>query len=407
MSSIAVPSVDTRPTPTLFEQIQQRDWVAARQRLLEFPSDAEYRPPPGRNQVTLLHWSCLHRAPLDVIVLVVDANPDALLTQDSVGFTPLHTAIAQGGSEEVVVMLIQRGGIMGSSIQSPRLGSPLCLACRHGMSVTVLSELIKSNPAMATLANENGLKPSHMLWFDFERRHGYLLPLLHGVEAETGQGSSRKRSRYEISGNPEINELMERLSVLLRGIQQTDPNDIVKSSFICDIVESQPSLGNMSKFLQIAVVQRPEELSFRDERTGNFALHLAASMPRQPEFSHVSNRHYALNTSRPFKDTIEILVHEFPMAAHVRNFEGHFPLHLALCEGRRTWKTGVASLIKASIEPLQRRERRTGLYPFQLAAMSAAYPCGESAEEALETIFQLLLACPHVLNWNHNKRFAR
>jgi hypothetical protein len=89
---------------------------------------------------------------------------------------------------------------------------------------------------------------------------------------------------------------------------------------------------------------------------------------------------------------------EYPWAARVRNAQGHFPLHLALCEGRRTWNTGVAALTRASFEPLQRRERRTGLYPFQLAAMSAAHPCGQSAEEALETIYQLLLACPHVLS---------
>jgi hypothetical protein len=126
-------------------------------------------------------------------------------------------------------------------------------------------------------------------------------------------------------------------------------------------------------------------------------LHLAASIPCIPDIVPHMNRRHSSHTNRPSKDSIDVLVFEFPGAASVRNHEGHFPLHLALCEGRRTWRTGIASLTKASMEPLQRRERRTGLYPFQLAAMSAAYPMGQSPEESLETILQLLLACPHVL----------
>jgi hypothetical protein len=414
MALLALPSsiaLGGPPTPTLSEHIKQRDWQAARQRLLSYPSDADYIPPKGQNQLTLLHLSCVYRAPVDVVVLVLDANPTALTMQDSVGCTPLHTAIAQGGSDDVVVLLIRRGGIVGVSVVSPLMGSPLSLACRHGVSIRVLKELLQSNAWMAAVATEHGTKPCQLLWYHFERNHPEIARLLNEDGAGAGHGGSRKRAREEISGNVATKELMERLRLLVDAIKESDQASFTRyhpslSLLIWDIVENQQILGSMSKLLQIAVLEHPEELFMRDEATGNFVLHLAASMPRVPEPDHTRGRRFPLILLRVPKDTIDILVHEYPGAASVRNHQGHFPLHLALCEGRRTWRTGIASLAKASMEPLQRRERRTGLYPFQLAAMAAGHPCGQPPEEMLETIFQLLVACPHVLNCS-NKRVAR
>jgi hypothetical protein len=410
MTSLRTPfAALPEPTSTLFELIRQRNWTAVTERLLAYPPDVEYRPPRGENQITVLHLSCVYRAPMDVILLLLDANPKALLTQDSVGCTPLHTAIAQGGSEEVVLMLIRRGGIMGSSISSPLMGSPLCLACRHGVSINILKELLRYNALMATVSNEHGLKPCQLIWYHFERdpANFHIIKLLNEDDGDASSCNvSRKRARDEIPKSNATHGLLERLRLILDGIQRRNGEDSPSRwphmrSLIWKMVEGQPNLGNLSNFLSIAVLVRPQELSIRDAMTGDFVLHLAASIPRIPENAPpLMNRRHSSNACRRSRDSIDILVHEYPGAASVRNHEGHFPLHLALCEGRRTWRTGIASLTKASMEPLERRERRTGLYPFQLAAMSAVYPMGQSPEESLETILQLLLACPHVLSCN-------
>jgi ankyrin repeat protein len=421
------------PTPTLSNFIKRRDWPAARSRLLVNPRDAQYLPPPSSggnlgingngihnassNSKTPLHLCCLYRAPIDVIEMVLDAHPSAILTQDSAGWTPIHLAIMHGGDEDIALLLIRRGGWTAAAVQSPFAGSPLHLACRHGSPIAILEELIQSNAKMAAVPNENGVKPAQVVWLQFEKNpaNRQVLEQIRRMRRERnpGGGTTNEVTAANASTLAVIGDLFERLKLLVHGVKKEEMSSASSLSstssslFMGDLVTTQSELGNMSQFLEIAVHVFPEQLHVRDEVTGGFVLHLAASCPPVPvsgssSSASIRNRwvrdhhhqqpHHSENEN---EDTIDILVRANPIPAAVRDNQGDFPLHLALTRGQRTWRSGIESLVKARPAPLQRRERHTGLYPFQVAA---AFPYGRSEEESLETIFQLLVACPHVVN---------
>jgi hypothetical protein len=95
-----------------------------------------------------------------------------------------------------------------------------------------------------------------------------------------------------------------------------------------NIVASQSQLGNLSDFLEIAVLAHPEQLQMRDVQSGSFVLHLAASFPPIPASVSYSRRQQGV--AHQSRDVIDIIVEGYPAAARFRNHNGDFPLHLAL-----------------------------------------------------------------------------
>jgi hypothetical protein len=296
-----------------------------------------------------------------------------------------------GHSQEVALLLIRRGGIAAASLQSPFAGSPLHLACLHGSEIQILKELINLHPMMASLPNERGVKPAQILWFHFEKENRANMHLLELLRAEDSQKNGKEHELAALKKT--VKDLFERVRLLVDGVKKQSSANARSStpspSLLWDMVETHSTLGDLSRFLEISVLLFPEQLSVPDKMGGNYPLHLAA-LNREPLSDFASRRHGQGGCS---KGTIDILVEAFPSAAGRRNHKGEYPLHLALTVGRRTWRTGIASLVKAFPDSLQGRDRGTGLYPFQLAA---AFPWGKP-EESLETVFQLLVTCPALL----------
>jgi ankyrin repeat protein len=99
------PNLPSSPTDTLFHFICKRQWNLVHERILFYPYDAHYRA----NLKTPLHLAVMHRAPLRILQLVVDAYPAALYLQDSEGWSPLHvTLLYNGTSEDATLYLTQR-----------------------------------------------------------------------------------------------------------------------------------------------------------------------------------------------------------------------------------------------------------------------------------------------------------
>ena len=370
------------PTKRLTQQIRRRDWDGARFRILTYPWDAHYKTRSGNNS-TPLHLVCLYRAPLFVVELLVDANPKALLAQDTEGWTPLHLVLLYGGEDDICLLLIRRGGAAAASMQSRFVGSPLHLACRHGASLTILKELLAVNMSMATTANETGTKPAAFVWNEFVRNPGngkilqHMRQLFGGIQVQDGMDDEDYRN---------VEELLKRISLLLQAAKQEDPEGPLH--LIHDLVSHQSSLGDINHFLALAIELYPQQVQTWND-TGDYPLHIAASNPplARPRFS------CARAFLDPHRDSVDLLVQSFPDAARITNRYGHLPIQLALREGRRTWWTGVASLIEAESDTLLIRDSMTRLYPFQLAA---AFPAKEEVD-SVGTILELLLACPHAL----------
>jgi ankyrin repeat protein len=410
------------PTKILNEKIRAREWDTARLRVLSYPWDAFYRS-KQMNNATPLHLACLYRAPLDLVELVLDANPQALFCQDSEGWSPLHVILLYGSDDEIALMLIRRGGARAASIQSRSVGSPLHLACRHGCSKEIIAELLRANPAMASTANQYSTKPAKILWHQYSRN-----PENERLLMELRNNHSQN-SLPEIA-NSSIIDLVDRLALLLRaakGKHRQEDNDIDnKSALVHDVVvATEATLGDLGQFVSLVVLLYPEQVRSADE-SGNFPLHKAASnKPSKtaehdrlrrsvslPSFTSIGSTNANANnsnTSFPHHDgdPIEVLVQCFPIAARIPNRQGLLPLHLALAKGRRTWRTGIAVMVMAAPEALYERDVETNLFPFQLAAMNFSSSNNNSANnkaaadheniEVIETILELLLACPHVM----------
>ena len=365
------------PTKGLIQNIRSRDWDGAKSRILSYPWDAHYRTISGNNS-TPLHLVCLYRAPIDVVELLLDANPSALVAQDTEGWTPIHLVLLSGGDENVAMLLIRRGEVPAASIQSRFIGSPLHLACRHGCSISILKQLIAANPLMASTANETGTKPAAFVWHQFVRN-----PKNERVvrELRTTGGWVRGVNKDD-SG---ILDLLERVTILLQAAKQEDPD--AASVLVHDLVSHQSKLGSLSQFLSLAIRFFPEQVAYPDV-LGNLALHMIAALsPSRVQLPP------SLRAMEHTKDPIDILARAFPSTARTPNLNGEIPLHLALTKGRRTWRTGISTLGEVDPDSLLLRHKNLELYSFQLAA---AFPADDELE-SLGTILELLLTCPHAL----------
>ena len=419
---------------------------ACRNRLQSYPWDAHWVHKVEKT--TPLHLVCVYRAPVEVVQKLVDANPSAITARNDSGWTPLHLIVLHGSDPEVAILLIQRGGVEACSVETPFSGSPLHLACFHGTSKDVLRAIVAANPSMVSRGASSsasgsgsydtsggGKKPAEHLWHRFCRN-----PTNKDLLAIVGNNSINSRKQMTVHQVANTQELLGQIQILMDGlagnfqqqrktdginnrINTTSPNflaspfnDQIKmmssaidvddmtaaattGAVIYQIINNQPEIGDLNDFLEVSISSFPEShLQYVDPKTGNWLLHAACSRPPLTLTRRRTNR--AATTSSPHsdnndRDLTEILVDVLPSAVAVKNNDGDYPLHLAISKGRRTWRTGISSLVKARSQLVHVRDRESGLYPFQLAASVAGRVVDESA--ATETIFQLLLSCPHIL----------
>ena len=416
------------PTKHLSEKLRARDWDAARSRVLSHPWDACFRAKKQqggnkKNNATPLHLACLYRAPYDLVEWILNANPQALFCQDSEGWTPLHVIVLYGNNDKTALLLIRRGGAAAAAIQSKVVGAPLHLACRHGCSTTVIQELLRANPDMATTANEYSTKPASILWHQYSRNpenEEILLDILSSINAE--------QTREENTQKQDVNtrDLIERLALLLRAAKGKQPMSKsgvsnLEPDILHDVVMStDDTVGDLSHVVALIVRAFPGYVRSTDEM-GDLPLHKAASRVRSTRSDIKSNTNFHLRridpTGRLYRpDPVEYLIRNYPAAARIPNRRGLLPLHIALSKGKRTWRTGVSTMVQAAPEVLMTKDTETDLLPFQLAAATATMDDadfdknnddetatsqlveGELNSELVETVMELVLACPHAMD---------
>jgi hypothetical protein len=356
--------------------------------MLAFPTDAQRRENMEGWSTTPIHLACQNRAPVELIGLLIDANPEALVQQDRQGRTPLHLTILNGGDEQTILLILRRGGKIAASLQSPRVGSPLHVACMFNTSPSIFEALVQANIDMATTpSGEKGFKPAELVLnrFFLRFKRNYTI-----VDADVDVNDNRK----EIKRNhPALRDLVARITILLSATRAGKCRDNVRRHCgelnIHDLIANLSLLGNISPFLDIAVRLNPDQVSKTDNQ-GNFPLHLVV---RNPSTSPPCAPIYRPRKFFVSRDPIEVLATYFPIAASIPDQCGDLPLHVALKSGERKWGDGLSSLVKAFPFALQRQDRGTGLFPFQLPVVFLV----GSELDSLDTIFELLIACPIVV----------
>jgi hypothetical protein len=73
----------SRPSGLLMQDIQQKNWDAARGRRRTYPIEAQFRSESSRK--TPLHVALMNRDPRDVVDMLLEAHPNALFAQDAEG----------------------------------------------------------------------------------------------------------------------------------------------------------------------------------------------------------------------------------------------------------------------------------------------------------------------------------
>jgi ankyrin repeat protein len=327
--------------------------------------------------------------------MVLEANPQALLCQDSEGWTPLHVILLYGDDEQTTLMLIRQGGAKAAAVQSRVVGAPLHLAFRHGCSTAIIKELLRVNPTMATTANEYSTKPARILWYHYSRNPDNERMLSDIVEHQS----------LPQQGEKSLRELVERLTLLVRAAKGQQHWSNQRNQQHCQILHdvvmaTEDTLGDLSPFLPLIVLLYPEQLRMKDG-SGNLPLHNAAAYPptTMPGAATILRRHPRHMAVTITKDPVEVLIQGYPLAASIPNSSGHVPLHIALSRGQRRWRTGVSSIFLAAPQVLLTLDLETQLLPFQLAAAVNSHDDGEQEDKAqvVETILELLLACPHAM----------
>jgi hypothetical protein len=178
-------------------------------------------------------------------------------------------------------------------------------------------------------------------------------------------------------------------------ISETYPSRLALEGSYC--LSKRISNGDNYLVMAMKLCTNSAAVEMVDDLSGPLPLHVAArypvrTMPQQWP-------HKMLLPLEPLKSLMQMCPKQFVVACKRTDSSGRLALHIALDQGRRGWWEGIEDLVASAPESLWKGDPVTGLLPFQLAAAAtSAEPDtkGSSAEtNRTETIFLLLLACPH------------
>jgi hypothetical protein len=240
-----------------------------------------------------------------------------------------------------------------------------------------LKEILQASPDMVKIANETGNKPISILWHQFERdpQNREVVGTLQSKDC----GLARRDAR--------IAALIEQLTLLL-GAALGKTVDDESACLLHDILSCYSDFGNdLNPFVSLVLQLYPEQVRNMND-LGRLPLHVLVAAA-----ADTTQRRHQLQLPSP----LELLLKMYPPAVLIPSGDGgRLALHLALSHGGRRWRSGgVDSLVKVAPNVLALPDTITQLFPYQLAASATKE---EDDPEALETILELLLACPFVID---------
>jgi hypothetical protein len=437
-------------------------WNAIRYHVISRPFDCQYVC-YNSNLSTPLHAACLHRAPNDVILMILTAWPEATVLQDAEGWTPLHVHILYSNTNDAVMngtkesfcsatateSLIRLGGAEAAAQHSKFVGSALHLACRHNIGLSVLAELLQVCPEQVRIRNEAGGLPANLQWAaTYKEKMRLFQDRMHPFREFKNYQSVEITEWQRIEDDVDV-DLLVRLCLFL-GAFQNQPilldqamqtmnyplyslHDVVafhyecseRSNFVGLYLKFFPQSVTVSNHCRRLPLHVAASYSIREigetassfvERNSQSFVNPGTTMLDTNSVSTTGRQAFgsgrsvvpALGTRQGSQqnllyireDPLELLLRVYPEGASEQESEqDRLPLFVALIKGNRTWGTGIASLVRASPSSLELKDKEMNLFPFQIAAAKEVCIADQNLTDLrrLETIFNLLLACPHVV----------
>mmetsp|Transcript_15749 Transcript_15749/g.29842 ORF Transcript_15749/g.29842 Transcript_15749/m.29842 type:complete len:485 (-) Transcript_15749:112-1566(-) len=116
---------------------------------------------PDFDQSLPVHIASRSKESFEVMRDLLAANPLTAKEQDKHGRTPLHWAIQNNASKEVIDMLL-RSFPSGAGLAENKYGfTPLAVALHQGAEVPVISSLLSSHPEACLIKDKHGSLPIH------------------------------------------------------------------------------------------------------------------------------------------------------------------------------------------------------------------------------------------------------
>lgn len=356
----------------LIDYTWERQWTKVVGRCCSHPSEACcVSDHSGRTALHLASFN--HGCPNYVAVALIEANPHALIKQDSYGQTPLHYACQfRGGTNDLVVLycqkLVEFSSRMDVRNACPSItASPLYLACKRNAPIHVLNSLVSTRKSMGTTCWIAPMTGGEPYWDDDNNE-------THGTKSPLSVLIDSCKDDIDIQINLDVRQQMKDAVLSI--------ND---EESVCGCQDS-PADTVMVLWLKCLVLLR-EHLSAYTQNTDDASLlHLLASLRElvpvwikhcalvfpeaalQRDYRGYVPLHYALlNPATLSSDAFTILLHHYPEAATCAFPNGKSPLVVALQQQRLPWNS-LQELVMADPDALTQRDAESGLYPFQLAA---------------------------------------
>jgi len=312
--------------------------------------------------------------------LLVSAHPPAASMVCPSGYTPLHEALLHHRPIGVIQSLLHASPA-SALVKNWRGELPLQIAIMMRAPVDILRLLFTAGPSAITSEDKDGLTPIHWAWIKHiaepttDEPVGQYVSDLRRVPEEYGSLVERTVSEFE-SAEGEVlmgltaglGSFWPKVELMLRVAQQG------RGKF--RVVHAAASTPCPQAILRMARVMYPQQVRERDEK-GNLPLHLAAA---RADICWSCGQWRSDKYEVPVVDKLLKL---FSYGSRVANSEGRLPLHIAIeREGRRLMgitdkgknvreTDPIGSLKNAYPAGIGRRDGKTKLYPFMLAATTS------------------------------------
>ena len=360
-------------TKSIPELIRDGRWDVVKEYYRAHPEDIKGRIDPA-NGSTVLHAVCaIASTPVDVIEMVADVWPEALMVQENrYGATPLHLLCltVQKYSRRVEALLDRYPKPEDLLVRNKVLGSTvLHSACGSHADLAVIKAIVRKHPPVLLAESDNQHTVFHALWQSHLQSipaHMHIARILRGQEADV---HDKLFSKFLDKMSFLAIETF-RLSPLCPDPEETG-EDTDSGYMLHGLLDLRAPLDA----ILLALKLRPESASVAD-RGGNYPLHRAVAR-------------------RPFRIKHTALLREMrlahPEATVRRNGDGEAPIHTAIRE-RVAWDDGLGELLatESCDTQLGLPDPETGLYPFLLCAS-----LGGGA--AVNNVFCMLVAKPDLV----------
>jgi len=174
------------------------------------------RQPESSYQRLPLHCVCRRHAVPAVVLMLINAHPDACLQPDMLGRLPLHYALSNGADPAVVDLLLKFKPEAAAGCDA-RGWTPLHVACSMGAPTEVVVRLLQAHPEAVVMRTNKGSSVSKCLNKVCPNR-AELKNLLAKTKEDFMNGSGRtsrnissggnRRSRFSLPPQPRVEDLI-------------------------------------------------------------------------------------------------------------------------------------------------------------------------------------------------------